>query len=283
MAMLFFQGLLLLACSGVVSDGAQQYANLGVVRDFVRDFSPGMAPNGQVARVSQGESVGGVARASILLRPGTAAGAGALAYSGVAVPAANTPAFLFFATSVRKSVPQAGVEQSAEGVRLTVYVDGEQVFSEESVASVWMTHAAEMSRWAGKTVKVVFSAASIGEGENNAWSVWGDPLLLSLTPASSALTGEAAGIAFVRTDLAAPDTVGLRMGEQYDTFALPAGTHWLPLEFDSLRRFSFSSVFGRAEVKTVWIGARGPGTPPTRTSVKSVSGENGRPVSMREP
>lgn len=253
--MTLLHGLLLLACTGVVSDGAQQYATIGIVRDFVQDYPSAVAANSDSASASFRESIGGVTRSGIFLHPG-AVGEATVTYRGVAIPGGPSPSFLFFSTGIREGVPWDSPTQP-NGVRFLLNVNCERVFSEDLAASVWHPHVLDLSPWSRKSVDLVFATDAIEGRTNYDWSVWGDPMLVTLTPVANALTENTAGIAFALVDLPAPDTVTLAMGDRKQTSALPAGKHWLPLEFGALKRFEFVSTSGTGEVKTVWMGAFG--------------------------
>jgi hypothetical protein len=252
-------GLVVLACAGVVSDGAQQYATIGIVRDFVQEYPSAGTENSDSASASLRENIGGVTRSAIYLHPGPL-GEAKVTYRGVAIPAGATPSFLFFCTGIREGVPW-NVPAPPNGVRFTVYINGGRVFSEELMASVWHPHALDLSVWSGKSVDIVLATDAIKGRSNHDWSVWGNPMLVTLTPVASALTEHTTGIAFAQVVLPEPDTVTLTMGEKRESFALPGGSHWLPLEFGRLKRFEFVSASGGGEVKTVWIGARDASAP----------------------
>ena len=254
--MSLLHGLLLLTCAGAVSDGAQQYATLTVVRDFAREQGPDLPATADGASVSCWKDAGGTARRSILLRPGQA-GRASLDLDAVTVPSAATPSFLFFATAVFR-VSSDHAPKKLNPVRFRVSADGVPVFASETAESRWHAHAVDLSPWAGRTLKLAFLNETTDGVDGGMLGIWGDPVLVSLTPAMTAFSEQTAGIAFVRAELPVGDTVVLKMGGEVGSFSLSAGTHWLPLEFKKLRQFSFSSASGKGEVKTVWIGARSP-------------------------
>ncbi len=252
---MLLHGLLLLAYTGVVSDGAQQYATLGIARDFVRDYSSAATANSDASFVLRRERIGGVGRSGVFLHP-AAAGEATVTYRGVTVHDASIPSFLFFCTGIREGVPWTSA-MPPNGVRFSVDVNGERVFSEDLAASEWRAHAVDMSPWAGKAADLVFATGAIDGRPDYDWAVWGDPVLVTLTPVAEALTEKTAGIAFALVDLPGPDTVTLSMGEEKRQFLLSTGKHWLPFEFGALKRFVFTPASGKGEVKTVWVGACG--------------------------
>lgn len=132
-------------------------------------FAPKLAENFADAHVEQ-LSCGGELKRALFAHP-TAQGDCVVRYE-LALPevgSEETLAFMFFA-GVRDGVDW----NRCDGVQFRVTVDGEEAYKEDITGPGWKEGKAELSKWAGKTVKLELRTNARKSADFD-WACWGAP------------------------------------------------------------------------------------------------------------
>ena len=214
------------------------------VYDFVDNYAEATLHNASSTSVSSQERCDGVELPGIFLHP-VGSGDTVAAYSaevpektpkeGRQILALSSYPFLLFHLGIRDGIDWTSERPNKpNGVRFSVHVDGETVFEEMVQGSGWRPRAVDLTPWGGKTVSIEFCTNAIDGNTNYDWAVFGRPLLARVRGASEISEGWGPwnGLALAQIHSAGTGPVSLTLGERRVDATLPAGSVWLPIEFD---------------------------------------------------
>lgn len=241
-----------------------------IAYDFVTQFDQRNVANAQAVSASLSEKSGEVALPGIFLHP-PSAGDALLRYPGVVVPTGryvgikafpvnakrDSIPFLVFRIGMRDGIPWGAADNTPNGVRFTVLVDGTEAFREDVVGPGWRARAVDLSPWFWKSVAIEFRTNAIDGRPNYDWAAFGRPLLMnfSIAGALDTLPADANGVVVARVDCATPAVVRLAVGNACEEARLDKGTHWVPVEFDTPKPPALTVVEGEATLGPAYAQA----------------------------
>lgn len=213
-------------------------SEITIHQDFAALFDAALVRNSSHASASAAEEIDGKSLPGIFIHP-EPAGDATLTFQDIQAPAIsgdNEHLFLSFHIGIRDDVPWKSASPPPNGVRFLVRINGELVFQEDLAQSIWRARLIDMRPWAGQSVSIQFATNAIDGMPNYDWSVFGDPLLLSLngTTDCSKIPVPDAGIVFVQ--LECDDVVEVFLQTQFETLreTRQKGSHWIPVHLEEM-------------------------------------------------
>lgn len=154
--------------------------------NFVKEFPNSQVSNVEQALASAQDSAGGVKKPAVFEHP-RAEGYASIEYDLILPQiAANENLILHFSIALRDGVDFDDPLAKADGVRFAIEVLGKQRFEGFSIACRWEEHVLDLSKDAGRQIKIAFLTDCNRAGNTNYdWAIWGNPRILKLSPASS--------------------------------------------------------------------------------------------------
>lgn len=151
-----------------------------VVLDAVLEFNMAAVAHAADARAGA-DTIGGLRLPDVFLHP--SAMPATLTYRSVELPqvAPGERLLLLARLGIREGVPWDAVEAKPNGVRFSVAINGDTAIVGDVAESRWVPVAADLGRWAGSNVDVVFQTDALGNTAYD-WACFGDPLIVLLKP-----------------------------------------------------------------------------------------------------
>ena len=220
--------------------------------DFVEIFPNATYTNSDACSCGMREISGGECIPGFFLHP-TSSGDSVLRYEGVEFPVREEggQVLLAFRIGLREGIPWE--KGAANGVRFSIRIGDEEVFSEEASGPGWRARAIDVGGYGGQAAAVEFRTNAIDGNSAYDWAVFGEPAVLVLPgPGERSEPGpEDTGIVFVKVRAEAPSVVALGMGGARAERSLDAGTHWLALHFSHFEKPEIALPAGSATVEEI--------------------------------
>jgi hypothetical protein len=136
----------------------------------------------------RGSFTRGQSRAALFVHPPYRKGPGALFLDyALRLPRAQAIRLRFF-NAIRDVAP---TEPPSDGATFRVWVDDEKVFERHTASTTWVPGEAELSRWAGKTIRLRLEVHPGPRLDTTCdLGFWGDPIVLVGDPGKDAEPGE---------------------------------------------------------------------------------------------
>ena len=203
-----------------------------IAYDFVDAFHSEFVTNAEQASARGDERSGKLPLPGLFVHPRGVDDA-VVIYPDIAVPDTPDPVFLLVRLGMRDGIPWD--EGGANGVRFSLFVNGEKVLDEVRTVSRWAARAIDLAPWKGTQVSIAFHTNAIDGNTAYDWSVWGDPVLAVIhNPAPSPPEGaQGNGVLLVQLEAAQAVDVTVKVGEKGTRVEMQPGTQWVPVHFDT--------------------------------------------------
>lgn len=136
--------------------------------------------------VNREDSAGGIAKPSIVQQPREAGVTRSEHRLSLPQVGTEDTLILHFSIGLRDASDSEDRSTGSSGVRFSIQISGERRIGGDVNESKWNDHAIDLSKHAGKEIRVTFLTACDArkEGDNNT-TLWGNPRILKLTRTSS--------------------------------------------------------------------------------------------------
>ncbi len=260
---LFFKAplvrVLVIACVGCLSAQAElrEAGSITVLADFVEQYKRGTVTNDLTSSASAADGAQEDQMAAIFLHP-TGPDDAILSFSRIAVPELQDgqQCILYFHIGFRSGIDWSTPSKAPNGVRFSIFVEGEAVFEEALAGPGWNPRCVDLSSWSGQLVGIEFHTNAISGNSSYDWALWGTPLLLHFwpAPAASTLPAQAEGLSLIEIACEQTAKIALTNGSRPLTVTLEPGTHLLPHAFDDFSVPAVEIEAGTATVTNVSTG-----------------------------
>ena len=225
-----------------------------ILKDFVASYADAEVSNTSNSSASQDERCGGIKLPGIFLHPVNRDDS-VLRYSVDKEVWHNEQGsiFLLFRIGMRDGIPWGARKSTPNGVRFSVRINGEIVFSEDLAESAWKARAIDMHPWLDRDAVIEFRTNAIDGDTNYDWCVFGQPMLVSFTGTSEYLSmpENTVGIALAEIQCQEVSKVLLTMGDASETAMIQPGKHWIPVHFTRIEQVGFAVESGKAELLSI--------------------------------
>lgn len=257
--------------------------SITVLAELVERYADGAVTNALAASAGQLEGADGDSGPAIFLHPAGADDA-VLSFSEIPVPGMSEGqrCIFYFQVGFRPGFDWNATPNTPNGVRFSVFIEGECVFEEEVAESGWKPRCVDLTPWAGRSISIELHTNAIAGNSSYDWALWGDPLILDLwsAPELSTLPAEARGLALVEVVCEQSARVVLRNGSRPVTAALEPGTQLFPLAFDAFQAPAMDVETGVAAIANVYAGVYLPELEVVATELSSPLVTAGKPFSI---
>lgn len=220
-----------------------------VVKDLLADFGEADCANASVAEVNPKARSGGAVMPAVFLHPGGPDDAVA-AFPVLSVPqvAPGSRALLVFRPAMSDGIDWGGSKEP-NGVRFRVVVEGETLYEEHLQAPGWHWRCVELTRWAGRSVRLALRTNAVESNAAYDWALFGRPRVVVVQPEEGGRESAGSpGLLVAKVECEAEAQVRLRCGMTSDTAQLPAGESWLPLGVNAFAEPTLEVLSGKAEL-----------------------------------